>query len=142
MTKPKEGTNPLSGHSHVARAEEDAQAGAALFSGGGRQIDLLNIDSPAALIDALTNGEQGRSCMSRGAKIEEDEECSECSESDGDFPSLVHDSGFPDRHSQFRMGGGAASGRHSPHTRSDGFGGVPPVDDRDRLRSGRTSLCF
>ena len=65
--------------------------------------------------------------------------------SDGQQPLGYHHArvrpghpGLPDRHSRFRMVGGEASGRHSPHTRSGRFGGVPPVDDRDRIRSGRT----
>ena len=64
--------NPLEGKANLSVQEEKASA--ALFSGAAQTLDLSNIDSPAELLNALTDGESGRACMSRPAPLSEPEE--------------------------------------------------------------------
>ena len=80
-------TNPLEGKSNLARSEE---AGAALFSNGPKDAALSTLDSPADLLKALTEGQEGRTCMARGTQLEE----SDSEEEDEEATDTNEDASF------------------------------------------------
>ena len=78
--------NPLAGKANLSvQQQEEEDASIEMFSGAAKNLDLSKIESPAELLNAITDNDMGRSCMVRPAPLSEQEE--------SDDDSIVSDDG-------------------------------------------------